>query len=158
MHRFLKAVHMGWVLLMTLYCGKELLLLATKWLDPSNDNVRYWHPGWEMVPIGVAFVVLLGILGYSVELFRVRRMLIPLALHAVWLVCLSWFAWFYSDSPFQLHEIVGIDFDDAEAVSRFRLLHWVNSAAVYVGVAVLVGLPVILRWYKPKNDAHQLAS
>lgn len=111
-----------------------------------------------MVPIGVAFVVLFGILGYSVGLFRARTMLIPLALHAVWLVCLTWFAWFYADSPFQLHEIVGIDLDDAEAVSHVRLLHWVNSTAVYVGVAVLVGLPVILRWYKPKSDAQQLAS
>lgn len=148
MVKLLKAAHIGFVMLMLLYCGEQLARVVAKWIDPTGDSVRFWKPGAEMVVIGVALIALIGILAYSTGLVKVRNLLAPIVLHLTWFVCLTWFGWFSSYAPFRLQEFVRVDLADPAAVRRAETTHLLQAVAVYLVIGIVIGFPVILRWYR----------
>ncbi len=100
----LKALHLIVVLVLIIYLGKGLARYGIKLLNPSSDGVRFWHPGGELMMIGLGFALLLGIACCTLSL--VKRCSLPLSVsfHTGWLVCLTWIGWFGADAPFRLHE------------------------------------------------------
>jgi hypothetical protein len=154
--KLLKAAHIGLILLLLLYSGGQLARLAVKWIEPTHENVRFWTPGIEMVVIGVVFVTLLGILACSIGLVTNPSRRLLTILQVVWLVCFTWFGW-AQGGPFRLRELVGIDLSDPAAVRRAEFVHLLESAVVYLVIAVVVGLPVILRWHRNGGNSEKAA-
>jgi len=138
-------MHIGLTGLMLLFSGGQLVRLAIKWFDPTNDNVRSGTPGVEMAAFAVAFAALLGILACSLGLLRSPSMRLLLTLHGAWLVCFTSIGW-TDGGPFRLQEVVGIDIDDPSVVRNAELLHLLGAMATYFCIALVIGLPLILRW------------
>jgi hypothetical protein len=141
----LKALHLIVVLVLIIYLGKGLARYGIKLLNPSSDGVRFWHPGGELMMIGLGFALLLGIACCTLSL--VKRCSLPLSVsfHTGWLVCLTWIGWFGADAPFRLHELVGVDLADSAAIGRLENQHLGESLAVYAGIALITSLPLLMR-------------
>ena len=152
MGKLLKAAHISLVALMLLYTSGQLGRLVVKWLDPTHDSVRFWKPGAEMVVVAIAFVALLGILACSAGVVRYPARRFLAMLQSVWLICFTWFGW-TAGGPFRLQELVGINLADPAAVRIAEVVHLLVSAAVYLGIAIVVGLPIILRWHRNDGSA-----
>lgn len=152
MGKLLKAMHLALVGLMLLYCGGQLGRLLMKWLAPTDQGVRFWTPGMEMVAIAVAFFALLGIFACSIGAMKQPSVRLLVALQAAWLICLTFIGW-TAGGPFRLQELVGIDLADPTAVRTAELLHLLMAVAVYLVIAIVTGLPLLRRWDRNAGGA-----
>ena len=107
MPRLLKAIHIGLILLFTLYAGGAVIGYGIKLISPSNPLVRYWQPG---AGSGGRRVCLGGFARHTRLFHRIVKnppLRVSVLLSVAWLACFSWFAWVSHDSPFRLQEIGG---------------------------------------------------
>jgi hypothetical protein len=76
------------------------------------------------------------------------RVTVPL--HCLWIVCFTWFAWFGVDSPFQLDEIVGVDFNNAVAIAAYENRFFYKALAAFLVLLFFQsGVPLWLKWRRP---------
>jgi hypothetical protein len=148
MIKLLKAAHILLVLLLLLYCGLVFEQFVAKLIDPGNQSLRFWTPGVEVGVVAVAFASLMGILACSTGIVKNPSWRLLAILHGVWLACFTWFGWFMVGGPFTLQELVRVDLADPAAVRRAESVHLAQAVAMYLAIAVLVSLPIVLRWYR----------
>lgn len=158
MAKVLKAVHIILLLMLLLYCGLVLEQFLTKLIDPGNESLRFWEPGKGVALAALAFMALLGILASGVGGVKNPSWRLIAILQAVWLISFTWFGWFDPGGPFRLRELVGVDFSDPAAVRRAEWLHLLQAAAVYLAMALVIGLPVVLRCHRRNNNPSQGSS
>jgi len=151
MAKMVKVVHVGLLLLLALYTGKETARWITKILNPSDERIRFWWPGPEMVVVASSFLLLLGILACSTGVIRNPSWGVLATLHGLWLTCLTWFGWLSFEGPFRLHELVKVDLQDASAVSRAGTTHLLQSLAVYLLIVLISAIPLLLQWFSGRG-------
>lgn len=153
MAKLLKVVHIGLLLLLTIYAGKETVRWGIKIVNPSNESVKFWRPGPEIVVVALSFLLLLGILACSTGIVKNPSWRLLALLHGAWLACFTWFGWFSAGGPFRLQELVRVDLTDASAVSRAGTAHLLQALATYLVIMLISSIPLLLRWFGGRRRA-----
>jgi hypothetical protein len=145
MGRLLKGVHIALLLLLMIYSGKEIVRWIIKIVNPSDESVRFWRPGPELVVTAFSFVLLLGILACSTGAVKNPSWRLLGILHGAWLVCFTWFGWFSVGGPFTLQELVGVDLSDAAAVRCSEMRHFLGALVAYFVIVLISSIPLLMR-------------
>jgi hypothetical protein len=92
--------------------------------------------------LGSASLVLL--LACSTGVFtRPSRMLLC-SLLVVWLASFTWYGWFSPDSPFRMHEMVGIDLANGRRVALVQRNHIWAAFTIYLVLSGLTAAPWLI--------------
>jgi hypothetical protein len=146
MRKALIAVHVALLALLTIYAGEQVFRWFVKLVNPVDESVKFWTPGFGMILVAISFTLLLAILACSTGIIKNPTWRLLGFLHGLWLVCLTWFGW-SAGGPFTLQELVRIDLSDPAAVSRAQTNHLLQALAVYVVIVVASSIPLLMRWF-----------
>jgi hypothetical protein len=145
MAKLLSGIHVIVFSLIALHSGRETFYLVIKILAPSSEHVRYWKPGLGAVIVPLGLCVVLTLLGHSTGALKGLSTRALANVTAVWLFCLTWYGWFSLDSPFRLHELIDVDFNDPAAVKRAELSHLIWGLITYLFLVSVSLVPILLQ-------------
>ena len=101
----------------------------------------------EIAVQAVALVALMSIFGFSTGMLKVSGWGLLTFIHGIWLVCLTWLGWFSGDAPFRIHEFVGVNPDDPQAIRVAEWLHTAQAVSIFVSIFVLTSIPSLLHLF-----------
>jgi hypothetical protein len=150
MRKVLIAVHVAFLALLTIYAGEQVFRWFVKIVNPTDESVKYWSPGFGMILVAISFALLLLILASSTGIIKNPSWRLLGFLHGLWLVCFTWLGW-STGGPFTFQELLRVDPADAAAVSRAQTNHLLQALAVYITIVLISSIPLLMRWFEDRG-------
>jgi hypothetical protein len=141
MLRALRVGHLAVGFILTAYCLLMIEQFGAKLLSPESDALRFWRPGMEVAVLFIALFALIGILSSTIGVIRLRKWPITI-ISGIWLICFTWYGWFSMNAPFRLHELVGVDLNDAREIRSAEMLQQAQAAILYLILVIFMLLPL----------------